>query len=328
MDRKLHDKKSCKAKLGQRIVMSERVIQSSIQRRFLPSHATLRSFECAARHQSFTLAAEELNLTQSAVSRQVKDLEDMIGVALFRRAGRRVVLTEAGQKLASEISVDLENIHQTIMRAVSAGRQNMALRVAVLPGFASRWLIPRLPDFERKHPDVNLSLSTSLEPFDMEREHFDLVVHFGQEDRPDADLRKLSDETMVPVASPGFVARHGVTKARQFAALPLLHMATRPLAWRNFFERLDEPTEGDLAGKYFDQFSMVISAAVASLGAALVPSYLIETELAEGRLVKMSDHSITTQNSYYIVAPRNRENPAADVFSQWVAAAISTSAID
>lgn len=301
--------------------------QPSIQRRFLPSHSTLRSFECAARHQSFTLAAEELNLTQSAVSRQVKDLEDMIGVALFRRAGRRVILTEAGQKLAFEIAIDLENIHQTIMRAVCAGRQGMALRVAVLPGFASRWLIPKLPDFEAKHPDINLSLSTRLEPFDLEREHFDLAVHFGQEDWPDVDLRKLSDEKMVPVASPEFVTRHQVTAIEHLAKRPLLHMATRPLVWRNFFQLVDVQTEGGLSGKYFDQFSMVISAAIASLGAALIPAYLIEKELEDGRLIQLSDVTITTQNSYYLVAPRNRHNQAAEAFANWMISSIADSAI-
>lgn len=307
--------------------MNDQAPHANVQRRFLPSHSTLRSFECAARHQSFTLAAEELNLTQSAVSRQVKELEDTVGVALFRRAGRRVVLTEAGQKLSTEIAVDLENIHQTIMRAVSAGRQHMALRVAVLPGFASRWLIPRLPEFEHKHPDISLSLSTRLEPFDMEREHFDLAVHFGQEDWPDADLRKLSDEKMIPVASPEFVARHGVLSAEQLAVFPLLHMATRPLAWRTFFQSINGATSGDLSGKYFDQFSMVISAAIASLGAALIPAYLIEHELEEGRLVKLSEMSITTRNSYYLVAPRNRQNPAADAFTKWMISSIKNSAI-
>ena len=299
----------------------------NIQRRFLPSHSTLRSFECAARHQSFTLAAEELNLTQSAISRQVKDLEDMIGVPLFRRAGRRVVLTEAGQKLASEIAIDLENIHQTIMRAVSAGKQSMALRIAVLPGFASRWLIPRLPEFEEKHPDINLSLSTRLEPFDMEREHFDLAVHFGQEDWPDVDLRKLSDEKMIAVASPDFVARHAPFNEEGFARLPLLHMSTRPMVWRAFFKRAGIYGEGDLSGKYFDQFSMVISAAVASLGAAMLPAYLIEKELEDGRLVQLSETTITTENSYFLVAPRNRQDPAARAFSDWMITSIKDSAI-
>lgn len=307
--------------------MREQMDHLSIQRRFLPSHSTLRSFECAARHQSFTLAAEELNLTQSAVSRQVKDLEDMIGVALFRRAGRRVVLTEAGQKLASEIAIDLENIHQTVMRAVSAGKQSMALRIAVLPGFASRWLIPRLPEFEEKHPDINLSLSTRLEPFDMEREHFDLAVHFGQEDWPDVDLRKLSDERMIAVASPDFVVRHAPINEKGFARLPLLHMSTRPMVWRAFFKRVGIHGEGDLSGKYFDQFSMVISAAVASLGAAMLPAYLIEKELEDGRLVQLSETTITTENSYFLVAPRNRQDPAARAFSDWMIASIKDSAI-
>jgi LysR family glycine cleavage system transcriptional activator len=296
---------------------------NTIQRRFLPPHSMLRSFESAARHQSFTLAAEELHLTQSAISKQVKDLEEMIGVALFRRAGRRVVLTEAGQKLASEISVDLENIHQTIMRAVSAGQQDAALRVAVLPGFASEWLIPRLPEYEALHPNINLSFSTRLEPFDLQREHFDLAVHFGREEWPDADLRKLSDETMIPVASPAFVKRHQLAGIEDLAKVPLLHMETRPLVWRAFFERAGIAADGNLSGKYFDQFSMVIAAALASLGAALIPSYLIEKELNDNELFRLSDMTITTQNSYFLVSPRNRKDAAADAFADWMVSSIS-----
>jgi len=122
----------------------------SFQRRYMPSIAALRSFEAAARHQSFTLAAEELNLTQSAISRQVKEMEQIVGAQLFRRTGRVVILTRAGTRLADEVSIDLENIRRTMMRAVSAGNMNSTLRVATLPTFATRWLIPRLPEFFEK----------------------------------------------------------------------------------------------------------------------------------------------------------------------------------
>ena len=122
----------------------------SFQRRYMPSISALRSFEAAARHQSFTLAAEELNLTQSAISRQVKEMEKIVGAQLFRRTGRVVILTRAGKRLADEVSIDLENIRRTMMRAVSAGNMSSTLRVATLPTFATRWLIPRLPEFFRK----------------------------------------------------------------------------------------------------------------------------------------------------------------------------------
>jgi LysR family transcriptional regulator, glycine cleavage system transcriptional activator len=127
------------------------------QRRFLPSYAVLRSFDSAARHESFTLAAKELNLTQGAISRQVKELEQIVGVNLFRRVGRRVVLTRAGQKFASDLVIDLGNLRHTVMRAISVGDMNSSLRVATLPAFASRWLIPKLSGFNKTHPNVEIS---------------------------------------------------------------------------------------------------------------------------------------------------------------------------
>lgn len=291
---------------------------TALQRRYLPSHSTLRSFECAARHQSFTLAAEELHLTQSAISRQVKELEEIIGTNLFRRAGRRVLLTKAGQTLANELSVDLENIHQTIMRAVSAGRQGTTLRIAVLPGFASRWLIPRLPEFSAHHPQIELSLSTRLKPFDMSREHFDLAVHFGTDDWPDTDMKELCSETMIAVSSPEFRDQYRIKNLKKIAEVPLLHMETRPMIWKQFFQSNGIADDAILAGKYFDQFSMVIAAAVASLGAALVPTYLIEREINSGLLVRLGEATVTTKNGYYLVTPSNRQNEQVDLLCNWM----------
>lgn len=290
----------------------------STQRRYQPSHSVLRSFECAARHQSFTLAAEELHLTQSAISRQVKELEDMVGIALFRRTGRRVLLTRAGRKLALELAVDLENIHQTIMRAVSAGRQGTAIRVAILPGLASRWFIPRLPEFSAQHPHIEVNLSTRLKPFDLDREHFDLAIHFGTNDWPDTDMRKLCSETMIAVSSPEFKKQYRINNAGKLTDVPLLHMETRPLVWKQFFQQNGIDENIILSGKYFDQFSMIIAGAVASLGAALVPTYLIERELGLGLLVQLGKQSITTKNSYYLVTPSNRKNDEVDLLCDWM----------
>lgn len=290
----------------------------SIQRRYLPSHSVLRSFECAARHQSFTLAAEELHLTQSAISRQVKELEDLIGTSLFRRAGRRVLLTKAGNNLALELAVDLENIHQTVMRAVSAGNDGSALRVATLPGFASRWLIPRLPEFSAQHPHIEISMSTRLEPFDLDREHFDLAVHFGVDDWPDTDMRELCSETMIAVASPEFKKQYKINELAKLANVPLLHMETRPMVWKKFFDQIGIKDQTQLSGKYFDQFSMIIAGCVASLGAGLIPTYLIERELSAGLLVRLGEPTVTTKNSYYLVTPSNRINEDVDLLCGWM----------
>ena len=289
-----------------------------IPRRHLPSHAVLRSFESAARHQNFTLAAEELHLTQSAISRQVKELEALIGFSLFRRVGRQVVLTEAGRNFASELAVDLENIRQTVMRAISAGDVGAALRIATLPPFPCRWLIPRLPDFAARHPMIEIGLYTRLNPFDLEREHFDLAIHFGADDWPLTDMQTLCSETMIPVAAPAFVAAQEIENVADLARTPLLHIDSRPLVWRDYFRQAGLTGEPLLAGKYFDQFSMIIAGALSSLGAALVPSYLIEEELAEGKLIAISNEPLTTRNSYYLVTPQGRTNDNVETFIEWI----------
>ena len=295
----------------------------SAQRRYLPSNAVLRSFECAARHESFTLAAEELHLTQSAVSRQVKELEDIIGTALFRRVGRRVVLTPAGRNFVNELSVDLESIRQTVMRAISAGTTGAVIRVATLPAFASRWLIPRLSEFTAQHGGIEISFATRLEPFDMSREHFDLAVHFGRQDWPGTDMQLLCSETMIAVASPDFKARHKVTSIADLARVPLLHLETRQAIWEDFFAHAGMTGGRAGAGQYFDQFTMVIAGAVASLGAALLPTYLIEQELAEGSLVQLDKMTITTGNNYYLVTPAKTENAHVATFAAWMKQCVS-----
>jgi LysR family transcriptional regulator, glycine cleavage system transcriptional activator len=297
------------------------------QRRFLPSYPVLRSFDSAARHESFTLAAKELNLTQSAISRQVKELEQVVGVDLFRRVGRRVVLTRAGQKFASDLAIDLGNIRHTVMRAISVGDMSESLRVATLPIFASQWLVPKLAGFKKLHPQVEISLATRLQPIDLEKEHFDLAVHFGQQNWPNSDMRFLCSELMIPVASPDFVRVHGVSSLKKLARVPLLHLSSRPTVWHDFF--LSNGIEGGsfLKGQYFDQFSMIIAGAEASLAAAMVPRYLVEQELRSGVLQVLARKPFTTSNNYYLVTPAGQNNPLASKFCDWIISQIGRSPI-
>ncbi|MBZ0260833.1 MAG: LysR family transcriptional regulator [Hyphomicrobiales bacterium] len=288
------------------------------QRRFLPSHFLLRSFDAAARLESFTLAAKELNLTQSAISRQVKELEQIVGVDLFRRVGRRVILTRAGQKFAGDLAIDLGNLQRTVMRAISAGDMNSSLRVATLPTFACRWLVPRLSGFNKTHPNVEISLSTRLKPFDLEEEHFDLAIHFGQQNWPNTDMLLLCSEVMIPVASPDFVRTHGISSLEDLARAPLLHLSTRPTVWLDYFQSVRIKGSDFLKGKYFDQFSMIIAGAEASLAAALVPRYLVERELRTGALQVLADETFTTNSSYFLVTPANQNNQLAAEFCAWM----------
>ena len=294
---------------------------SPLQRRFLPSHAILRSFECAARQESFTRAAEELHLTQSAISRQVRELEQAIGTDLFRRVGRRVVLTDAGRNLATELAVDLENIRQTVLRAIAAGDRGTSLQIAVLPTFASRWLIPRLPDFSDLYPDVTINLATRLKPFDMAKERFDIAIHFGTDDWPDTKMVRVFEEEMIAVCSPEFQSRHRIVNADQLEDLPLLHLETRPMAWSDWFAKVGISDKQAYSGRQFDQFSMLIAGALASLGAALLPKYLIEKELVAGSLVRLGQDSLSTNNGYFIVTTAGSNRPDVEAFSKWMKSA-------
>jgi len=298
-------------------------VLTSKQRRFMPSFAVLRSFECAARHQSFTLAAEELSLTQSAISRQIKELELAIGVDLFRRVGRRVELSERGAVFAADLRLDLERIKSTVFQAITADDDETVLRIAVLPTFASRWLIPRLSEFGALHPDIQIHLSVRENTFNLIREHFDAALHFGPAVWPDGDLAKLCTEVMVPVASPSLIASHGIFEAKDLLDAPLIHLESRPLAWNGWFSAVGMEELGVLGGKQYGQFSMVIAGAIASLGAAILPSYLIEAELADGRLQRISEVGLSTNNAYYIATPTGIRNPGVKAFSKWVKGQIS-----
>jgi LysR family transcriptional regulator, glycine cleavage system transcriptional activator len=296
---------------------------NTMQRRYMPSISALRSFEVAARHQSFTLAAEELNLTQSAISRQIKELEQIVGAQLFRRTGREVILTRAGTRLASDVSIELDNIRRIMMRAVSAGNMNSTLRVAILPTFATLWLIPRLPGFFEKHPDVEISFSTRLKSFDLNTENFDLAIHFGKKNWPNTRMREFFLERMIPVVSPAFIQQHDIRTLEDAREAPLLHTSSRPTAWHDYLEQVGFEGRPYLTGRYFDQFSMVIAAVHASLGIGLLPRYLIEKDIKDGSLIAISDVELVTDNSYYFVTPIDQKDENVEKFYQWMIQKVS-----
>lgn len=289
-----------------------------IHKTYLPSLALLRSFECAARHQSFTLAAQELHLTQSAISRQVKELEEVIGTPLFLRLGRRVALTQAGREFAADIAIDLEHIRQTTFKAIAAGANGTLLRIATLPTFAARWLIPRLPLFEAAYRDVEVHLGTRLEPFDLVEERFDVAIHYGTHDWPNADLTKLCVEEMIAVASPDFTQALGSLSPAAIAKQPLLHLDSRPTAWSDWLALQKVEAPALLPGKRFDQFTMVIAATVAGLGLGLLPKYLIEAELKSGQLAQVSKATLKTENAYYLARASGVRSPHVDGFMRWI----------
>ncbi|MBA8877375.1 LysR family transcriptional regulator [Phyllobacterium myrsinacearum] len=296
-----------------------------LSRRLIPDIDILQTFECAARHGSFTQAAKELNLTQSAVSRQMSELESQIGVLLFERVRQRVVLSDAGQKFLPEVRRLLGLTEETMLRAMAASQSASSLSIATLPTFGSRWLMPRLPDFLKRYPDMALSVASRSQPFDFEEEPFDLAIHYGQPVWAHATCTYLCSEMIVPVGSPELLSANPVATPAELAnSAPLLHLSTRPKAWADWFESVQAEVVSPYKGHRFEHFSMVIEAALAGLGFALVPRYLIEHELASGRLRVLFDQPLTTENSYYLVVPdHKKENLMAQSFFAWIADQVS-----
>ncbi|MCJ8141006.1 LysR substrate-binding domain-containing protein [Falsirhodobacter halotolerans] len=287
-----------------------------LSRSLVPDLTALQTFAAAARHGNFTRAAEELNLTQSAVSRQIKDLEAQLGVALFERVRQRVVLSTAGQRLLPGVDHILAQTEALALRAVGSRDVTDHLTVATLPTFGSRWLMPRLPDFLARHPGVQVTLMTPNHPFDLAEAGVDVAIHYGKPFWPDARCTYLCRETLMPVAAPALADR-------PFGPdLPLLHLESRPMLWPEWLALQHEEVDA-YRGHRFDQFALMIEGALAGVGAGLIPTYLIERELREGRLRILRDAPLTTEAAYYTVLPEHKaSDPLCNAFTAWMRTAI------
>ncbi|RFZ86445.1 LysR family transcriptional regulator [Shinella sp. WSJ-2] len=291
-----------------------------LSRRLIPDVTTLQAFECAARHGSFTQAAHELNLTQSAVSRQIKDLEEQLGVLLFERVRQRVVLSDDGRRFLPEVRKLLHQTEETMLRAMASASSEHSLAIATLPTFGSRWLTPRIPGFLAENPGTIINIASRSAPFDFDEENFDLAIHYGQPVWARAACSYLCSEIILPAASPELLKSWDLTDPKDLETAPLLHLATRPKLWAQWFELNGAASETAYRGHRFDQFAMVIESAVAGLGFALLPKYLIEQELASGRLALVFDRPMETENNYYLVVPEGKlENPLSQAFRAWIA---------
>ncbi len=274
-----------------------------MKRRFLPSFTALQAFEAAARHGNFTRAAEELSLTQGAISRQIKGLEDALGIVLFDRVRQRVVLTELGSAYVDDVRRTLDSLERSSARAMEISRGSKILEIATLPTFCSRWLIPRLGSFHAQHPRVTINFTSRFVRFDLKEENFDLAIHFGPPSWPGATLHELFAEHMVACASPAFLTRHPIASDEDVLNAPLLQQTTRPEAWPEWFAAIGRLSPLARNGARYDQFSMIARAASAGLGIALLPELLIEEELRSGRLVAVSPRTLQYDSNYHLVVP-------------------------
>jgi LysR family glycine cleavage system transcriptional activator len=279
----------------------------------------LAAFEAAARSGSFTQAATELNLTQSAVSRQIRALEERLGADLFVRDRQKVVLTGAGISYAREIREALKHIGNASM-AIKANPGLMTLNLAVPPAFGARWLMSRIPLFFTAHPDVTINFSTRIEEFDFDTEPFDAAIRFGNPAWIDAESTPLLGETLVPVASRSFADEHRFASAEDLLSARLLILSSRSDAWERWFSA-NGVSYDVITGPLFDQFDLMASAARAGLGVALLPQFLFAEELKREDLVPVLDTITASESRYHFVWPQSRrDNPAMLLFRDWISA--------
>ena len=307
-------------------------------RRKIPSLQALACFDAAARHQSYTRAAQELALTQGAVSRQIGALEAFVGVALFQRTRHGVALTERGAEYALQVAGRLQGLEQDTLEVMAGPGRGGSLRLAAVPTFATRWLIPRLPALAALHPELTVHIETRTRPFLFADTAFDAALYAGTAEQvanwTGTRATRLLDEQMVPVCSPALAAGLGQSAPRSplspltpqvIATLPLLQQSTRPSAWRQWFDAAGVAAPMALSGPRYELFSMTAAAAAQGLGLALVPRLLVEPELARGELMVACAQVLPGDRAYYLVQPeRAEERPALSGFKAWLREAVKS----
>ncbi len=246
-------------------------------------------------------------------------LEAQLGAKLFVRERQTLRLTVAGEAYAREIRDALQKIAAASLN-LRANPFGGTLNLATLPTFGARWLMPKLPAFLEQHPGIMINLLTRISRFDFQQEPFDAAIHFGLPDWPDCQSQLICEEHVVPVCSPTLFAQNALSNAESVRAAPLLHLTTRPDAWELWFAFHGVPAD-KVHGMLFDQFSMLTQAAIAGLGVALLPEFLIARELKSGELVKVASKKASTDGAYHLIWPSDRSayKPLL-AFKDWIVA--------
>jgi LysR family glycine cleavage system transcriptional activator len=293
-----------------------------MSKRLVPSMAALQCFEAAARHLSFTRAAEELHLTQSAVSKQVAQLEEMLRHHLFLRIRRRLQLTPAGSLYLTEVNKILTQVDISSRYILSYGEETEVLTVATQPSFGVGWLIPKLKGFGKRYPNIHLDIRNELEPFALLQAKADVGFYFGQGTWPGATCVELFDDVVVAVCAPELLGEP-LASAEALGDQVLMQCTSRPEAWHEWFLEQGLTSPNSYHGPRFDTFYMCMSAALAGCGVALVPRYLVESHLATGKLVMPWPHSMRSNGAHYVAfAEHAAEVPKVRALVEWIQAQI------
>lgn len=289
----------------------------------LPALDLLHGFEAAARHLSFTRAAAELHLTQSAVSRQMKALEDSLGVPLFKRQHRALLLTESGQLLYRAVADALRRIADVTAQLRAPAR---VLTVSTTISFASLWLLPRLPQFRREHPNIDIRLDANNRLIDLARDGIEVAVRYAPPSMIPADAIRMFGEEVMPVASPALLKQQQLRTPEDLRNHVLLHYE-RPdggapwLSWQAWFEVMRLPRIQPRGALHISQYDHVIQAAVDGQGAAIATSPLVKQLIRDGKLVAPLAQRVASARAYYaVVAPAAMQRLEVKAFVQWLLA--------
>lgn len=286
-------------------------------RRRLPPLNALRAYEAAARHLSFTRAAEELFVTQAAVSHQVKALEQHLGVKLFRRMNRSLLLTEAGQAYLPAVGRALDLLDEATRRLRSDDRGT--LTVSTLPSFAARWLVPRLGRFFQAHSEIDIRVAPSVALVDFDSDDVDAAIRYGKGQYPGLRVDRLLEEDLYPVCSPRLLdGRPPLREPADLRRHILLH--DDPSEWSKWLRAAGVADVVDASrGPVFTDSSMLIQAAIAEQGVALARHVLAADDVAAGRLVRPFGLSIPADYAYFFVCPEtSAERPKIAAFRGWL----------
>lgn len=300
--------------------MCVRIIHIMPQHRRLPPLAALRAFEAAARHLSFSRAADELYVTHGAVSHQVRGLEAHLGLALFRRLHRRVVLTEAGEVLFQKVRAAFDLLEMSTEQVVTTYKTR-PLVVSCIATFSMRWLMPRLHDFHAQHPDIEIRLSAPDSPVEHPRDDIDVSIRVGRGEWPDdLEAQAFLDEAFGPVCSPALLQRCPLEKPDDLQHHMLLHTESRLTAWSDWLRLTGVTAVDPTTGQRFETFYFLLQAAASSFGVAIGPDTLVGDDLAAGRLLAPLGF-VPSGLSMYVMYPKSRARHAGIVaFRDWLMA--------
>lgn len=270
-------------------------------RKKIPSSTSLQAFDAAARHGNFARAAEELSLTEGAISRQIARLESLLNCRLFDRMGSRVKINPVGARYAHHIRETLERLERDTQYIMGMPEGGKNLDIAVLPTFSSRWLIPRLSGFKALYPNITLNIAIRTNPFILSESGFDAVVHFEHPAWAGMRLQFLFQEKLVPVCHSALLTNQDINE--QLNKLPRIHRRQNPDAWHQYAREsgliLDNPAQGDR----YDLHEMAIAAVMAGQGVALIPRMYVENELKSGVLVSPWPASDNLSKNFCLVKP-------------------------